>query len=253
MLSFDDLGPKSSATPVILLHGFPLSRAVWADAAASLGKHRRALTVDLIGFGQSAGRDAWTLDDQARAVREVALQAGITRFVLGGLSMGGYVSLAYHRLFPQDLAGLLLVDTKSVADTEEGKEGRNRMADVARREGSATIAKLMFPKMLAPTAPQRVQDQLMSIMNACPAPTVATACIAMRDRPDFTPDLAATKVPVHVVTGRHDAITPPEIGKQLAQAAKGGYTEIADAGHMAPLERPDAVAAAINAFASKLD
>jgi pimeloyl-ACP methyl ester carboxylesterase len=252
MLSHDDLGPGLPGTPVVLLHGFPLDRSVWAEAARELAKRRRVVAIDLLGFGGSAVSGPWTLEDQARAVRATTQSLKFGKFALAGLSMGGYVSLAYHRLFSVDLKALIIVDSKAAADTAEAKENRNRMAEVARREGSPAVAKLMFPKMLGPAAPEALRHRLMAIMNACPSETIAAACLAMRDRPECGPDVTNSMVPLQVIVGEHDGIIPPDSARALAASGNGQFDLIPDAGHMAPLERPREVAAAIDAFVSRL-
>lgn len=247
-------GTGLPGTPVVLLHGFPLDRRVFEGVAVELARHRPVVNVDLPGFGRSTIDHDFTLADLARGVEALTRQLGLKKFAIAGLSMGGYVTLAYHRLFPETLAAVVLVDTKASADTPEARTNRDRMADIARQEGSETIAKLMYPKMLSPGTVERAPqlgDTLMGIMKSCPAQTIARACIAMRDRPDHTPDLAAMAAPLLMITGEDDAITPVDVGQAVATAARDGtFVKITSAGHMAPLEQPAAVAAAVQAFLS---
>jgi 3-oxoadipate enol-lactonase len=239
--------------PLVLLHGFPLDRAVWQDVAERLAPTRRVITLDLPGFGESRYAHPFSLEDQARFLRGFLREKGLTPCVMAGLSMGGYVALMYHRLFPADLAGLAVVDSKAEPDSAEARENRNRMSDIARREGTPAIVKLMLPKMLAPSPSPGLEKRLVDIMSACPAGTIAHACHAMRDRPDFRPDVATTHTPLLVITGEHDAITPPALSRFLATSARHGtYVEIPNAGHMAPLECPEAVAKALAGFAERI-
>lgn len=254
-LAFDVLG-DDHAPVVVLLHGFPLDRRVLRPMAEGLASDCRVVTIDLPGFGGSGPTAAFSISDLARRVRAMLMSRGLLPCVLGGLSMGGYVSLAYHRLFREDLRGLVLLDTKAEADTPEARANRDRMAAIARREGPGAIAALMFPKMLAPGhsgSDHPLARRLMEIMAACPAETMAQALLAMRDRDDFTADLARSDVPVMVVAGEHDAITPPGPAEALAGLCRRGqFRRIADAGHMAPLEQPAAVAEAVLAFVRSL-
>lgn len=256
-LACDDLLPDDPArrahpVPLVLLHGFPLDRTVNREVARQVAGVRRVLNVDLPGFGESPAVGAFSIPDLARHVRHFLMRKGALPCVLGGLSMGGYVALAYHRLFRADLRGLVLIDTKAEADTPEAKANRDRMIDIANREGSAAIARLMLPRMMAPahsTPGHPLVQRLMEVMSACPAETVAVALAAMRDRDDYLQDLLTTDLPVLVVTGEHDVITPPSLGEQTAaRCRRGRFARIDGAGHMAPLERPEAVAGAIRSF-----
>lgn len=249
MLEHDLLGKNMSRPPIVLVHGFPLDRRVFADVAGELAGSHRVVNVDMLGFGASKSEAGFTLDDQAKAIHATLKEKGLLPCVMAGLSMGGYVALAFHRRFAGDLDGLILIDTKSAADTAEAKEGRNKMAELARKEGSAAVAGQMLPKMMGAKPDAAKKARLTEIMHACPAGTIANALMAMRDRPDYTPDLATMSVPLLVITGAEDAIAPVEVGRAVAKAApQGKFVEISGAGHMAPLEQPSAVAGAIRAF-----
>lgn len=249
---------QGDGVAVVLLHGFPLDRRVMREVGARLGaggraEGRRVVVVDLPGFGESPDGAGATMEEIAGELRAFLEGEGLVPCVLGGLSMGGYVGLAYHRKYGADLRGLVLVDTKASADTAEAKGNRDRMVEVAEREGSSAIAKLMFPKMLGGGAGEEVRKKLMEVMEGCRAGTIVRALRAMRDRPDYTEDLRSSEVPVLVVMGEEDVITPAEGGRVLAGVAKRGrFVGVAGAGHMAPLEKPEAVAEAIEGFLKEL-
>jgi pimeloyl-ACP methyl ester carboxylesterase len=254
-LSHQVYGSETASTTLVLLHGFPLDRRIFDDVAPLLASNQlKVITLDLPGFGQSPFPGDFSMDDLARHVSDFLARSNLLPCVLGGLSMGGYVALQYHRLFPSDLKALILLDTKSAADTPEAKENRVRMADVARREGAKPVARMMYPKMFGESTKQsprgpELERRLMDIMESCPPATIAAACLAMRDRPDYTPDLAASNVPLLMITGAEDAIAPPEVGQAVANAARQGtFVQIPHAGHIATLEQPAEVAKAITSW-----
>jgi pimeloyl-ACP methyl ester carboxylesterase len=181
---------------------------------------------------------------------------GASPCVLGGLSMGGYVALAYARKYPTDLRGLALIDTRAEADTPEGKRGRETMAELARTKGAAAVADQMMPKMTAPDAPQArpgAVKRLRSIMDACPPTTIAHALLAMRDRPDYRGDLPSIQVPTLIVVGDADAITPPAMAEAMHKAIPGSILAvIKGAGHMAPMEQPAQVSQALWGFVEQV-
>jgi pimeloyl-ACP methyl ester carboxylesterase len=246
-LAFDDRG---DGPPLALLHGFPLDSRVWDDAADRLRRSARIITLDLRGFGQSACGTPFTLDVLAEDVHALLSAIGALPCRLGGLSMGGYVALAFARRFAVDLERLLLIDTKAAADTAEARAGRDQMIQLARTGGSGAVARQMFPRMLAPasqTCP--VAGRLLQIMESCPAKTIEHALAAMRDRPDYTPLLPRLSMPVLIMAGEHDAITPPSMAREMQAAIDNAQLAIIpEAGHMSPLENPAAFAAAVETF-----
>ena len=141
-----------SGPAVVLLHGFPLDSRVWDAQRQALSDRFRIITPDLRGFGASKSEHAFTIESLADDVHALLSQIGALPCVLGGLSMGGYVSLAYAKKYPTDLRGLMLIDTKAAGDTPEARQGREKMIALARDSGSKAVADQMMPKMVAPDA-----------------------------------------------------------------------------------------------------
>lgn len=256
-LSYTELGAGPSTTlrtgpTLVLLHGFPLDSRAWMEVAQKLAGAFRVILPDLRGFGASTNDAPFTIESLADDVHAFLQSKQLTPCILGGLSMGGYIALAFAKKYPQALNGLLLTDTKSAGDTAEGKAGRMKMVEMVKTGGSRAVAEQMFPKMIAE---QTVREQptvvhmLRDIMNACPPKTIEHALLAMRDREDFTPLLATINVPALVIVGKDDAIASVQVAKAMADGLpKGTLIVIPAAGHMAPMEQPHAVAAAIAGY-----
>ena len=249
---------QGAGSPVVLLHGFPLDSTMWDGQTSALATSgRRLIAPDLRGFGRSRSETAFSLESLADDIHALLGAVGALPCVLAGLSMGGYVALAYAKKYPADLRGLILADTKAEADTAEGKEGRGKMIELARREGSKAVADQMMPKMLAKDAgAQRPQTAaaLRKIMEACPPKTIEHALAAMRDRPDRSGELSAIPVPTLVIVGDSDAITPPNVAESMAKKIPGAQlVTIRGAGHMSPMEQPEQVNRAIRSFLDRLD
>jgi 3-oxoadipate enol-lactonase len=249
-------GRGAQKPPLVLVHGFPLDSRMWDAQVAALAQGRRVIAPDLPGFGQSRSDASFTLASLADSVHGLLSAVGAIPCVLAGLSMGGYVALAYAKKYPTDLRGLILIDTKAEADTVEGRQGRDKMIELARTQGAKAVADQMMPKMLAKDAPdQRPQTAkaLRLMMEACPPTTIANALAAMRDRPDRSGELAAIKVPTLVLVGDSDAITPPAVAESMAQKIPGAQlVVIRGAGHMSPMEQPDQVNRAVRGFLDRL-
>lgn len=249
---------QGSGKPVLLVHGFPLDSRMWDAQVAELAAAGcRVVAPDLPGFGRSQPGRPFTLESLADDLRSLAQAVGAIPFVYVGLSMGGYVALAYAKKYAGDLRGLVLVDTKAEADTPEGKEGRGKMIDLVRKDGSKAVADQMMPKMLAKDAAgQRPQTEqaLRRIMEACPPKTIEHALAAMRDRPDRDGELSQIKVPTLVIVGESDAITPPAVAESMVSKIRSArLVVIRGAGHMSPMEQPDQVNRAIRGFLEGLE
>ena len=248
-IAYDDAG---SGTPILLVHGFPLDSRVWAEVAADLSKDFRVITLDLPGFGKSEPAGKCSIVSLADSVNSLAKHLALEKFVLAGLSMGGYVALAYASKFSGTLAGFVLVDSKPDADTADGRASREKMAAMIAEKGTPGVVEEMLPKMLAPNVGDTVKSTLRAIMSAQQPATLAQAVLAMRDRDDYTAVLGqlSLAVPVQLLVGEYDIITPVAMAEKARDAAAGDtrLTIIASAGHMSPLEQPEAVAGAIRRF-----
>jgi 3-oxoadipate enol-lactonase len=253
MLAYSERG---EGLPIVLVHGFPLDSGVFENQLKELSGRFRVITPDLPGFGKSGRPTPFSMESMADAVHDFLAKIGALPCVLGGLSMGGYVSLAFSRKYSADLRGLILIDTRAEGDTPEGKIGRNEMIELARTRGSNAVAEKMMPRMLDAQTPAQqpaVASRLMEIMQGCPSQTIQFALAAMRDRPDFMEDLPLIRTPVLVIVGEGDALTTPAMSRKMYEAISGSkLVEIAAAGHMSPMENPQAVSSAIADFAGGL-
>ncbi|WP_426309212.1 alpha/beta fold hydrolase [Cellulosimicrobium sp. E-16] len=237
-------------TPLVLLHGFPLDHRMWADVAAALPGEPTVVAVDLPGLGASplAGGPP-SIDASADATAAALTAAGITRAVVAGLSMGGYVALALAERHPDLVAGLGLVDTKSTADTAEAAANRLRIADDVARSQTVDAVLGMPGVMLGETskaARKHLTARLEEWIRGQRPDGVAWSQRAMAARPDRTHVLEGFAGPVAVVVGEEDALTPAAEAEHMADAAPAAQLVLVPgAGHMSAIEDPAAVADAL--------
>lgn len=241
--------------PVLLLvHGFPLSHRMWDEQFASLTASCRLIAPDQRGFGESLPiPEALSMEQLADDLADLLDALSVNEpIVLVGLSMGGYVAWQFWARHIHRLHGMVLCDTRATADAPQVAEGRRRIADRVLTNGVGEVTQDMLPKLFAPESHQLRAAQIqqtVDVMNATSPRTIAAAQRAMAARPDMSERLAEIKMPVLVVCGEHDRITPPTEMRSMAEKIPGAeYVEIARAGHMAPLEQPDAVNEAIQKF-----
>jgi pimeloyl-ACP methyl ester carboxylesterase len=240
-------GDVHLSDPVVLLHAFPLDSRMWDGLRPALGD--RLVTPDLPGFGAAppAGRD--DLDLAAAAVLATLDRLGVERAVVGGCSMGGYVTMALLRLAPSRVSGLVLIDTKASADTGAARANRFAMADRAEAEGTGWLVDQMRTALLGATTLARrpaAEVALRGLVADQPPAAVAWAQRAMAARPDSLDVLRAADVPALVLHGAEDALIPgEEAAAMVAALPRATFAELPGAGHLAPLEVPDEVAAAL--------
>ena len=230
--------------PVVLIHGYPFNRSLWNEQVAELSHSYRVIVPDLRGFGESdASEGPATMDRMAQDVALLLDHLGISRAVIGGLSMGGYVALAFYKQFPSRVLGLILADTRAQADTEEGKQTRAQQAEKALAEGMAGIADAMLPKLLTPdTVSKRpeVVKRVRDMMLKTKPEGTAAALLGMAQRDDQTQLLPQISSPALIVVGAEDAITPVADSEKMHNAIAGSRLVVLEnAGHVSNLERTE--------------
>ena len=242
--------------PVILIHAFPLAAAMWRPQLERVPAGSWLIAPDLRGFGRSPlsarGTSAVTIDDYAADVGALMDGLEIESATIGGLSMGGYVTLAMHRQSPERFTGMLLADTKSEADTPQGREGRVRAREILAAGGPRAVADEMLPKLLAGIAREDTPDapaQVRAIIEGNSPDAMDAAIGALMDRPDATPGLAAILCATFVVVGEHDGITPLADAESMQHAIeRSTLTVIPRAGHLSSIDQPAAFSKALDDF-----
>jgi pimeloyl-ACP methyl ester carboxylesterase len=237
--------------PCVLLHAFPFDRRFLAEVAGRLGGRARIVVPDLRGFGESEVDGSYSIADLADDVAGLLDQLGVDRAVVGGISMGGYVSLAFAARHARRLSGLVLADTKAGPDTPEARNGRNEAIALVRAQGVAAYVEAQMPRLLAPTASPECRDQVRRFGAQRPEAVLA-ALEALRDRPDRRPELAAIACPTLILVGTDDVVTPPgEAAAMTTAISRAVLVEIPGAGHLSNLEAPLPFSQAIAGFLSR--
>lgn len=245
---------QGQGTPVLLVHGFPLSHAMWQHQIETLKRDFRVIAPDLRGFGDSGVTEGTvTMEQFADDLNALLDKLEVSeKIVLCGLSMGGYIAFEFWRKYRDRVRGLVLCDTKAEADSDEAAQTRRTMADKVLKEGAAVAADAMLPKLFAKitaeTRPGVVEGLRKTILDTSPQ-GIAAAQRGMAQRRDSTELLATINVPTLVVVGKEDQITTVDQMRAIAQATKvSGPVEVPEAGHMSPLENPTAVNAELMAL-----
>ncbi|GAA0367760.1 alpha/beta hydrolase [Microbispora corallina] len=246
-----------SGLPVVLLHAFPLSSAMWLAQREALAPVCRVITPDLRGFGGSRlGDDEPSIDAMADDVAQLLDEEGVERAVVGGQSLGGYVTMALCRRHPGRVGAVILADTKAAADTETAKANRERIAEAVLRDGTGILVDENMPAMLGATTRERrgmVVGRVRALIQAAPPAAVAWAQRAMAARPDSFGTLRSLGVPALVVVGDEDGLTPPADAEAMVEAIpQATLAVIEKAGHLSAIEQPEAFNRVVAEFVKTL-
>jgi 3-oxoadipate enol-lactonase len=238
---------------LVLIHGFPLSARMWEPQLALAAQGWRVIAPQLRGFdGTPASSPAASVDDFAGDLVDLLDGLHIDQAVIGGLSMGGYITFALFRHAARYFRGMVLADTRAQADAPPAVEGRQRMLQAVRERGAVAAADEMLPKIVCDATRAHQPDVVEAVhaMMVGNAPeTIAGAIVALMTRPDATPLLSTIHCPTLIVVGEQDAITPPTLSEDMQRAIPGAeLVVIPDAGHMSNMEQPNAFNAALGRF-----
>jgi pimeloyl-ACP methyl ester carboxylesterase len=253
-LAFNDRG---TGLPIVFLHAFPLNRTMWAKQEDALSSQFRVITIDLRGHGESdAPLWHYSLDQAADDVHGLLDYLSIRQAVFVGLSMGGYILFAFYRKYAEYVKGLVLADTKAQADTDEGKQARFEMAQIAYKQGGRAIADVMIPKLLSPatiqTRPELVQ-RVRTMIEGNQVSGIAGDLMAMAARADSLPLLNQITCPTQIIVGELDLPTPPSDAKLMAdQIPNVHFAIIPGAAHLSNMEQPGLFNETVRSFVSNV-
>ncbi|MGB3634062.1 MAG: alpha/beta hydrolase [Rubrobacteraceae bacterium] len=253
-ITFSDYG---EGEPVVLLHAFPLNGKMWEPQVKALSESHRVITLDYPGFGGSPYPPAQPdMRFYAEKVLELLDKLELERVVLGGLSMGGYVTFACLGLFPKRISGLLLANTRPEPDSEEVRKSRKDMACRVAEEGVGVLIGLQMERLLSKNTLQNqpmIVEQVKSMILESAPDGVVGALGAMRDRPDSTSFLSDIEVPTLVIGGAEDGISSPEVmGAMAEKIPNSEHHTISGVSHLSNLEAPDEFSNLLKAFLKKL-
>ena len=226
---------------LLLIHAFPVDARMWDAQRSALAGALPVVAPHLPGFGgtEPAG-EVMTMGAAAERCLSALDEAGAGSAVVCGLSIGGYVAFEIWRRARHRVAGLVLANTRSGADTDEGAAKRRALAERLRAEGNAFLVESPGP-LLSANANEELWSRVRSWVADQPAGAIAGASLGMAERPDSTPDLAGIDVPTVVVTGSADTLIAPEVSSPMAEQIPGAELVVLEgAGHLSNVEAADA-------------
>ena len=229
------------AETLVLIPGLACTSRLFEPQIAALSNERSVIVAD-------HARDDSIPKIAARLLREAP-----DRFAVAGLSMGGYIAMEVMRQAPERVARLALLDTSARPDTPEASQDRKRLIALAEAGRFEEIHSALWPRLVHPD--HRDDRALLDILIGMMRETGAEAYIrqqgAIMARPDSRPSLSGIEIPTLVLVGEGDAVTPPEVAREMAEMVEwASLVIIPKAGHMSTLEQPERVTQALQLWLS---
>lgn len=222
-------------TPIVFLHGVGSDKSVWRPQLEHFGRRNRAVAFDYPGYGKSDFRAGATRDDYAAAILAAMDSLGIDGAHICGLSLGGIVAIAIHEQAPRRCRSLIIAD--SFALHPDGRAIHQR--SVAASDNLRALAEARVDVLLAKPADPAIRSEVVETMARIDpaAYRIGAEAVWLADQRDRARRIA---VPTLVVCGSEDKVTPPELSAELVRLIAGArYAEVAGAGHLCNLEKPD--------------
>lgn len=232
--------------PIIFIHGFPFDHLMWNNQVNALSSNYFCVLYDIRGLGTSKVNDGqFTIEMFTEDLFNIIKEFDIKKPVLCTLSMGGYIALRAAEINQDIFGALILCDTKSEADNNEGKLKRAKTIKSINDDGLEKFIKEFVPNCFAEESIEKLGSVYDETLERClkfSAIGVKGCLLAMAGRTDTTEFLSEIKIPVLLICGEKDTLTPPDVMKKMSDSIKGGkFHLIKGAGHITPLESPEIV------------
>ncbi|QMT60363.1 alpha/beta fold hydrolase [Legionella sp. PC997] len=237
-ISYNDVG---EGKPIVLIHAFPTDQRLWQAQQEGLKERFRVITLDLWGFGESSSVDgnAIPMTEYADEVKQLLDYLKIDKAIIAGESMGGYIALAFLDKYPHKTLGLVLSNTQAVADSPETKVTREKTALDVLENGMENLIEGFMIKALASNVSWELKTYLRHILSLQKSTAAASALRGMALRDNTSSVLAATRVPILIITGEMDKVIPPQQSIDMHSLAKNSQLIVLpNTGHLSNLEQP---------------
>lgn len=251
-IAFSDTGEGPC---LVLLHGFTESSGIWKRFIRSLSKEFRVVAIDLPGFGMSdCLAEVHTMDLMAEVAKKVLHGRGIRHCVMAGHSMGGYVALAFARLYPRMLKGICIFHSHPFADTLEGRINRNRSIEAIQADKFSFVLQFiptLFPENSLHKYRKQI-DKLVSEASGLSKEAIIAAMNGMKERQDSVETIKNLKVPVLWILGMKDIRIPTErAGEMILLPGHSESLILKDVAHMGFFEAPKITLETLRGFVSR--
>ena len=254
-LSVFTTGDKENS-PILFIHGFPFDHYMWDKQIEKFSSDYYCITYDIRGLGSSsAGDGQFTIEAFVDDLDVIIDGLKLKKPTICGLSMGGYISLRAVERMREKLGALILCDTKSLADNDEGKINRARGIKQINDEGVEKYVEQFISNCFAEGFKKESKSEYEKIVNrsiSYSSVGVKGCLLAMAGRTDTTSNLQSISLPTLVICGEEDKLTPPDVMKAMSDKIKNStFVTIEGAGHISPVEAATEFNNAIKRFVTQ--
>ena len=235
---------------VVLLHGFLENSSMWIEITKVLSKKYRVICIDLLGHGKTENHGyIHTMKDQANMVKAVLNHLSLRKYVIVGHSMGGYVGLAFSKLFASSVKGLCLMNATALPDSEEKKINRDR-AIKAVKQNHKTFVRIAIPMLFSEENRAILTKEINQITTEALriSPQGITASLeGMKIREDLTSVYKNTNFPIQLIIGKQD---PALAYSSLIDQTKNTHVQVTEFpdGHMSHIENKNSLLKTLTSF-----
>ncbi len=240
-----DVATDGKGDAIVMIHGFPLTREIWDAQAAQLAQNSLVIRPDLRGMGESSAPDGpYLMETLAGDIAAMLDAMGIDRAAIVGHSLGGYVAMAFCRMYTERVTRLALVCSRLAADTPQIARTREDLADRAELEGRVdAIADAYVPRLFAPMTLEKrlpIIDRVREIACRLNPRGAAAMLRGMAQRVDSYDIAEELEMPVLILAGGADQIVPAAEAEQMRRAFPSASLKVLErSGHLPMLEEPD--------------
>ncbi|HOZ81663.1 MAG: alpha/beta hydrolase [Bacteroidia bacterium] len=251
VLNYSDT--SSGNEVLVLIHGYPFDQSIWKEQVIALSDQARIITYDVRGYGSSSkGKERFSIDLFADDLIFLLDSLQVSKFIVCGLSMGGYIALNLVKRYPERIKGLVLYDTQCYADNAIGKAKRYENIELIRKGGKQKYLEDMCKILFSPATFQKndvVIKQTLDLMMKADNEVLMQTLEAMAEREESCSNLSSIKFPTMILCGEYDVLTPPEKSEFMQQQIPGSVLHIIEnSGHLGHLENKDAFNQHLNSF-----
>jgi 3-oxoadipate enol-lactonase len=242
LISYTEAGPFS-APAIVFIHGFPFNKSMWSRQMETFSEKYRVIAYDVRGHGDSgSGEKDFSIELFVSDLIKLLKGLKIEKTILCGLSMGGYIALNAILNFPEYFSGLILCDTNCIADTPETIEKRMKAVEIVEKYGLAKYADENMENYFASESFVNRKEEIAAVRQMIlktAEQSVINTLLALSRRNETCSQLHQIKVPVLILVGEEDKITPPEAAKSMQEKIEGSSLEtIRYAAHLSNMENP---------------